>query len=71
MRQAYTGSRHAQFRHREHGPGYMQVCGYVPDMMRAHHLYAEAGFIRLAERDWASAPGVILLAFGLRLGASS
>jgi ribosomal protein S18 acetylase RimI-like enzyme len=41
------------------------------DMVGAHHLYAEAGFTRLAERDWAPLPGVTLLAFGLRLDASS
>jgi ribosomal protein S18 acetylase RimI-like enzyme len=41
------------------------------DMVTAHHLYLEAGFTRLPERDWAPMPGVTLLAFGLRLDASS
>jgi ribosomal protein S18 acetylase RimI-like enzyme len=40
------------------------------DMVRAQHLYVEAGFSRLTERDWAPMPGVNLLAFGLRLDAS-
>ena len=47
------------------------VLASQPDMVTAHRLYAEAGFTRLTERDWAPAPGVTLLAFGLRLGASS
>jgi ribosomal protein S18 acetylase RimI-like enzyme len=41
-----------------------------PDMVIAHHLYDEAGFTRLPERDFAPTPGVTLLAFGLRLDAS-
>lgn len=38
-----------------------------PEMKAAHHLYAETGFTRLPERDWSPEPGVILLAYGLRL----
>ena len=41
-----------------------------PDMVIAHHLYGEAGFARLPERDFAPMPGVTLLAFSLRLDAS-
>jgi ribosomal protein S18 acetylase RimI-like enzyme len=39
-----------------------------PDMKAAQHLYEEAGFIRLPERDWAPEPGDPLLAFGLQIG---
>jgi ribosomal protein S18 acetylase RimI-like enzyme len=38
-----------------------------PEMKTAHHLYKEAGFTRLPERDWSPEPSVILLAYGLRL----
>ena len=37
------------------------------DMKAAHHLYEEAGFSRLPERDWSPEPGVTLLAYGLVL----
>lgn len=37
------------------------------EMKAAHHLYDEAGFARLAERDWSPEPGVHLLAYGLVL----
>lgn len=40
-----------------------------PDMRAAQHLYAEAGFCRLPDRDWQPGPGPTLLAFGLNLGA--
>jgi hypothetical protein len=33
-------------------------------MRAAHHLYAEAGFSRLPDRDWSPEPGAILLAYG-------
>jgi ribosomal protein S18 acetylase RimI-like enzyme len=36
-----------------------------PDMRAAQHLYAEAGFERLPQRDYEYAPGHHLLAFGL------
>ena len=36
-----------------------------PEMKAAHHLYDEAGFARLPERDWSPEPGVNLLAYGL------
>ena len=39
----------------------------LPDMHVAHHLYAEAGFSRLPDRDWSPGPGEILLAYGLVL----
>jgi ribosomal protein S18 acetylase RimI-like enzyme len=39
----------------------------LPDMRAAHHLYTEAGFARLPERDWSPRPGAILLAYGLVL----
>ncbi len=38
-----------------------------PDMVVAHRLYEEAGFLRLPERDWSPQPGVSLLAYGLTL----
>ena len=41
-----------------------------PDMVIAHHLYGQAGFARLPERDFSPVPGVTLLAFGLRLDTS-
>jgi ribosomal protein S18 acetylase RimI-like enzyme len=37
------------------------------DMKAAHRLYAKAGFVRLAERDWSPEPGTSLLAYGLML----
>jgi ribosomal protein S18 acetylase RimI-like enzyme len=40
-----------------------------PDMRAAQHLYAEAGFERLPQRDYEYAPGHHLLAFGLPLAA--
>lgn len=40
-----------------------------PDMKTAHHLYEEAGFVRLPERDWSPSPGFTLLAYGLVLPA--
>lgn len=36
-----------------------------PDMKAAQHLYEEAGFIRLPERDWSPEPGDSLLAYGM------
>ena len=38
-----------------------------PEMKTAHHLYEDAGFSRLPERDCTPAPGVDLLAYGLVL----
>lgn len=38
------------------------------DMKTAHRLYADAGFVRLPERDWSPEPGIDLLAYGLILG---
>jgi ribosomal protein S18 acetylase RimI-like enzyme len=40
-----------------------------PEMKAAHHLYEEAGFARLPERDWSPEPGVALLAYGMVLDA--
>jgi ribosomal protein S18 acetylase RimI-like enzyme len=40
-----------------------------PTMEAAQHLYRAAGFTRLPERDWSPAPGIPLLAYGLRLPA--
>lgn len=42
-----------------------------PDMVVAHRLYEQAGFVRLPERDWSPRPEVGLLAFGLTLDADS
>jgi ribosomal protein S18 acetylase RimI-like enzyme len=39
------------------------------EMVTAQHLYGEAGFRRLPDRDWSPAPGVSLLAFGRVLAA--
>ncbi len=38
-----------------------------PDMKAAQHLYEEAGFVRLPERDWSPEPGTMLLAYGKHL----
>ena len=38
-----------------------------PEMRAAHHLYEQAGFVRLPGRDWSPAPGVSLLVYGLDL----
>ena len=38
-----------------------------PEMKAAHHLYDQAGFSRLPERDWSPEAGVDLLAYGLIL----
>jgi ribosomal protein S18 acetylase RimI-like enzyme len=40
-----------------------------PDMLAARRLYERAGFRRLPDRDWSPTPGVMLLAYGLRLGS--
>jgi ribosomal protein S18 acetylase RimI-like enzyme len=39
------------------------------EMKAAHHLYEQAGFARLPERDWSPEPGVSLLAYGMALDA--
>jgi ribosomal protein S18 acetylase RimI-like enzyme len=39
-----------------------------PDMRAAQRLYAEAGFCRLPGRDAAPGGGVLLLAFGMKIG---
>ena len=38
-----------------------------PGMRAAHHLYEQAGFVRLPERDWSPAPEVALLVYGMSL----
>jgi ribosomal protein S18 acetylase RimI-like enzyme len=40
-----------------------------PAMRAAQHLYAEAGFCRLPDRDWQPGSGPTLMAFCLNLGA--
>jgi ribosomal protein S18 acetylase RimI-like enzyme len=40
-----------------------------PDMLAAHHLYEQAGFSRMPERDWSPVDGLTLLAYGLLLPA--
>jgi len=40
-----------------------------PDMKAAQHLYEQAGFIRLPERDWSPEPADPLLAYGMLLRA--
>ena len=41
----------------------------LPDMRAAQHLYTEAGFRRLPDRDFQPGAGPALLAFGLPLSA--
>jgi ribosomal protein S18 acetylase RimI-like enzyme len=38
-----------------------------PEMKTAHHIYEEAGFARLPDRDFSPEPSVNLLAYGLDL----
>jgi ribosomal protein S18 acetylase RimI-like enzyme len=38
-----------------------------PEMKAAQHLYEEAGFGRLPDRDWSPEPGFPLLAYGKHL----
>ena len=40
-----------------------------PEMAAAQHLYEQAGFSRLTERDWSPVAGVTLQAYGLVLAA--
>jgi hypothetical protein len=46
------------------------VLSTQPDMKAAHHLYEDAGFGRLHDRDWSPEPGVVLLAFGMPLAGA-
>lgn len=39
----------------------------TPWMAAAHHLYTDAGFVRVPDRDWSPSPEVPLLAFRLAL----
>ena len=39
----------------------------LPEMRAAHHLYTQAGFRRLPDRDRSPGPGETLLAYGLAL----
>ncbi|HEY2506199.1 MAG TPA: GNAT family N-acetyltransferase [Streptosporangiaceae bacterium] len=52
------------------GVRHLVLCSQT-EMKTAHHLYEEAGFARLPDRDWEPVPGVMLLAFGLELDHSS
>ena len=40
------------------------VLSTQPGMAAARHLYADAGFTRLPERDWCPVPGFTLIAYG-------
>ena len=40
------------------------VLSTQPSMAAARHLYEDAGFIRLPERDWCPVPGFTLIAYG-------
>lgn len=42
------------------------VLSSAAEMRVAHRLYARLGFSRLPDLDWCPAPGVTLLAFGIR-----
>jgi ribosomal protein S18 acetylase RimI-like enzyme len=41
-----------------------------PEMLAAQHLYRQAGFTRLPERDWSPREGITLLAYSLPLPAA-
>ena len=43
------------------------VLSTQPGMLAAQRIYRAAGFERLPDRDWSPVPGLVLLAFGLRL----
>jgi ribosomal protein S18 acetylase RimI-like enzyme len=43
------------------------VMSTLPRMQAAQRIYQRAGFTRLPERDWAPAPGIDLIAYGLEL----
>ena len=53
-------------RARDHGTRRLVLCTQTT-MHAAQHLYTEAGFRRMPERDWQPVPGFTLLAFGLEL----
>ena len=48
------------------GVRYLVLCT-EPEMRTAHHLYEQAGFVRLPERDWSPVPEVRLLVYGMSL----
>ena len=50
--------------------GHLVLCT-EPQMRAAHHLYEQAGFVRLPERDWSPAPGTTLLVYGLHLNGAA
>jgi ribosomal protein S18 acetylase RimI-like enzyme len=52
------------------GVGHLLLCTQAT-MLAAQHLYAEAGFRRLPERDWDPVPGFTLLAYGVELSRCS
>jgi ribosomal protein S18 acetylase RimI-like enzyme len=43
------------------------VLSTQPAMRAAQRIYRAAGFERLPDRDWSPVPGLVLIAFGLRL----
>ncbi len=53
-------------RARDRGMRRLVLCTQTT-MHAAQHLYTEAGFRRMPERDWQPVPGFTLLAFGLEL----
>jgi ribosomal protein S18 acetylase RimI-like enzyme len=53
-------------RARASGVRHLLLCTQTT-MLAAQHLYTEAGFRRLPERDWNPVPGFTLLAYGLEL----
>jgi len=53
-------------RARASGVRHLLLCTQTT-MLAAQHLYTEAGFRRLPERDWSPVPGFTLLAYGLEL----
>ena len=61
---------HLMRRAAELGVAHLVLCT-EPAMRAAHHLYEQAGFIRLPGRDWSPAPGTTLLVYGLRLNGSA
>jgi ribosomal protein S18 acetylase RimI-like enzyme len=49
----------------QRGVRHLVLCTQV-EMLAAQRLYRQAGFRRLADRDWSPAPGVTLISYGLR-----
>ena len=53
----------------QRGVRHLVLCTQT-EMLTAQRLYHQAGFRRLADRDWSPAPGVTLVSYGLLLPSS-